>query len=204
MSSGSDRGFVAPVERIDHDTDTDTDIDTDINSDTDHETASENGPRFRLNFDPDERAFLVRLLAELKELLTSEETEATAPLLHRLFPPAFHDDPDKEAEYQRLMREELVASRVAAIDSVSTLLSPAGAEDDGVGTDATQNATLSEGDTMAFMQSLNAIRLVLGTMLDITDDESSDAAETGDSYEFGLYDHLGWILEFTVRALSGA
>jgi len=200
MSGGGGRKFIAPVERIDLDDGAAADDPTLADG-----GAGENGPRFRLNFDPDERAFLVRLLAELKELLTSEETEATAPLLHRLFPPAFQDDPDKEAEYQRLMREELVASRVAAIDSVSALLSP----DDGDsatngGAASAPSATLSEGDTMAFMQSLNAIRLVLGTMLEITDDDSSDAAEVDDSYEFGLYDHLGWILEFTVRALSGA
>jgi len=193
VSSGSDRDFVVPVERVDDD---------DERSAADplgtfSTPGEDNGPRFRLNFDPDERRFLVNLLAELKELLTNDETEATTPLLHRLFPPAFHDDPEKEAEYQRLMREELVASRVAAIETVTTLLSPNG--------DAGKAAsiTLSEADLMAFMQSLNAIRLVLGTMLDITDDDSSDQAEDEDSYEFGLYEHLGWILEFTVRALSG-
>ena len=189
----SERDFVAPVERILDDESTQTDVD--------------GGARFRLNFDPDERDFLVHLLAELKDLLTSDETEQSAPLLHRLFPPAFHDDPEKEAEYQRLMREELVASRVAAIDSVTALLSPAEDDDENGAAESAARApsiTLSAAETMAFMQSLNAIRLVLGTMLNITDDESSDEAEERDSYEFGLYDHLGWILEFTVRALSGA
>jgi hypothetical protein len=193
----SDRGFVAPVERVDDDERTAADpLGTFSHADAD------SGPRFRLNFDPDERGFLVNLLAELKALLTSDETEATAPLLHRLFPPAFHDDPEKEAEYQRLMRVELVASRVAAIDSVTALLSPGDGGTDGAA--LAPSITLSQAETMAFMQSLNAIRLVLGTMLDITDDESSDDAETEDSYEFGLYEHLGWILEFTVRALSGS
>ncbi len=189
----SDRDFVAPVERVDDDERTAADP-----LGTFSPTDADSGPRFRLNFDPDERRFLVNLLAELKGLLTSDETEATAPLLHRLFPPAFHDDPEKEAEYQRLMREELVASRVAAIDSVTALLSP------GDSAALALSITLSQAETMAFMQSLNAIRLVLGTMLDITDDDSSDEAETEDSYEFGLYEHLGWILEFTVRALSGS
>ena len=192
MSGGSDRDFVAPIERLDDDERAAADpLGTFSTAD------GEAGPRFRLNFDPEERAFLVNLLAELKALLTNEETEASAPLLHRLFPPAFHDDPEKEAEYQRLMREELVASRVAAIDSVTALLSPT---DDAA---LAPSITLGEAELMAFMQSLNAIRLVLGTMLDITDDDSSDEAETEDSYEFGLYEHLGWILEFTVRALSG-
>ena len=149
---------------------------------------------FRLNFKSHERELIVRLLDELKDLLDSEASEATAPLLHRLFPPAFHDDPEKEAEYQRLMREELVKSRLAAIAGVTTMLTP---DDDG------RLDTLSESETMAFMQSVNAIRLVLGTMLDITDDESAEDADLDDSPEHNLYSYLGWILEWTVRALSG-
>ena len=89
------------------------------------------------------------------------------------------------------MREELVASRVAAVDSVSLLLMEEG-------------RTLGEGETMAFMQSVNAIRLVLGTMLDITDDESAEEADINDSPEYSLYGYLGWVLEWTVTALSGS
>jgi hypothetical protein len=175
----SDRNFAAPVERVD-------------NSVVDPLGAfdSGQGPRFRLNFEIEERELLVRMLGEMKDLLTSEPNEQTAPLLHRWFHPAFHDDAEKEAEYQRLMREELVASRVAAVDSVTLLL-------------AEPDRTLGEGETMAFMQSINAIRLVLGTMLDITDDESAEAADMNDSPEYSLYGYLGWVLEWTVRALSG-
>lgn len=175
----SERDFVPPVDRVD-------------NSDVDPLGAFDNGegPKFQLNFEVEERELLVRLLGEIKELLTSEPDERTAPLLHRLFPPAFHDDAEKEAEYQRLMRDDLVASRVAAVDSVTLILQKDG-------------RTLSEGETMAFMQSLNAIRLVLGTMLDITDDESAEHADMEDSAEHGLYGYLGWILEWTVQALSG-
>ena len=175
----SERDFVAPIERVD-------------NSDVDPLGAFDagEGAQFRLNFDTEERELLVRLLGEMKDLLTSEPNEQTAPLLHRLFPPAFHDDAEKEAEYQRLMREELVASRVAAVDNVSLLLME-------------QGRTLGEGETMAFMQSVNAIRLVLGTMLDITDDDSAEEADMNDSPEYNLYGYLGWVLEWTVRALSG-
>ena len=61
---------------------------------------------------------------------------------------------------------------------------------------------LSEGETIAFLQSTNAIRLVLGTMLGITDDESADAADDRHTPEHQLYDFLSWILEWTVRSLS--
>lgn len=145
---------------------------------------------WEFNLEPEERDLLIRLLGELKSLLTSEENETTKPLLHRLFPPAFLDDEEKEAEYQRLMREELVASRVAAVETVNELLGPDGPE------------FLTENETMAFMQSVNAVRLVLGTMLDITDDEAADVADMDDSPEHHLYSYLGWILEWTVRSLA--
>lgn len=153
--------------------------------------ASDGG--WRLNFETEERDLLIRLLGELKGLLTSEEDERTTPLLHRLFPPAFHDDEEKEAEYQRLMRDELVASRLAAVDGVTRILGADGPD------------LLTENETMAFMQSVNAVRLVLGTLLDITDEDAADAADEADmdeSPEHSLYSYLGWILEWTVRSLT--
>jgi hypothetical protein len=154
---------------------------------------------WHLNFEREELVLLIRLLGELKTLLTSEENETTKPLLHRLFPPAFLDDEDKEAEYQRLMREELVASRVAAVDNVTKILEPRRGKR---GKSDAKPAALTENETMAFMQSVNAVRLVLGTMLDITDDESADVADMDDSPEHHLYSYLGWVLEWTVRSLT--
>jgi len=145
--------------------------------------------RWRITLDDEERNLLIRLMGELEALLTGPEDNE---LLRRLFPRAYLDDEEKEAEYQRLMREELVASRLAAIESVRTTLDPARSE------------LLSESDTVAFMQSTNAIRLVLGTMLGITDDESADQADASDTPEHHLYDFLSWILEWTVRSLSTA
>ena len=52
------------------------------------------------------------------------------------------------------------------------------------------------------MQSINAIRLVLGSLLGIDDDESADDADDETSPEHQLYDFLSWLLEWTVRALS--
>jgi len=129
-------------------------------------------------------------MGELRALLTGPDDNE---LLRRLFPVAYPEDEEKEAEYQRLMREELVASRLAAIESVSRTIDPAGDR---------ARQLLDEGETIAFMQSINAIRLVLGSMLGITDDESADDADSADSPEHNLYDFLSWLLEWTVRSLS--
>jgi hypothetical protein len=141
---------------------------------------------WRIGFDAEERSLLIRLMDELGELLDDGDND----LVRRLFPTAYPEDEEKEAEYQRLMREELVTSRMSAIETVKDVLDP----------DRTD--LLDEGQTIAFMQSVNAVRLVLGTMLGITDDESADEAEDNDTPEHHLYDFLSWILEWTVQSLS--
>ena len=142
---------------------------------------------WEITLDEEERNLLIRLMGELGALMTGPEDNE---LLLRLFPVAYPDDDEKEAEYQRLMREELVTSRLSAIESVTDALDPERTE------------LMNEGETIAFLQSINAIRLVLGTMLDITDDETADDADVGTTPEHQLYDFLSWLLEWTVRSLS--
>ncbi len=142
---------------------------------------------WRIGLDAEERALLVRLMGELRALLTGPDDNE---LILRLFPTAYPEDEEKEAEYQRLMREELVTSRLSAIESVVAVL------------EADPGELLDEGQTVAFMQSINAVRMVLGTMLGIADDESADEADAADSPEHHLYDFLSWLLEWTVRSLS--
>lgn len=141
------------------------------------------GGGWKLHLDDEERALIVRLMGELRELLTSDsETD----LLDPLFPTVYRDDAGKEAEYQRLMRDELVSSRLAAIDTVCDALAPGGPE------------LIDEDATLSFMQAVNAVRLVLGSLLQI----DSDDDELDDTPEHHLYTYLSWILEWTVRALA--
>jgi hypothetical protein len=90
------------------------------------------------------------------------------------------------------MREELVASRLAAIGAVDEVLAG--------------DRPLDDGEITAFMQSVNAVRLVLGTMLGVTDDPDIASEGLGgdaaDSAEYHLYGYLSWLLEWTVRAQS--
>ncbi len=144
---------------------------------------------FVLRLSDDEVTILRRLLGELGDLLRGEGDPALAA---RLFPPAHPDDPELEEEYQRLMRSELVESRLEALRSVDEVL--------------TSGERLDEPQLTAFMQSINSIRLVLGTMLDISDDPERPEIEPAleASPEHQLYTYLSWLLEWTVTALSGA
>ena len=143
-----------------------------------------------LNIGDDERAVIGQMLTELRAILTSDSDEAS-PLLQRLFPTAYPDDEEKEAEYQRLMRDELVTSRVFQIDAVADYLS----DDD---------ATLDEGQVIALMQSVNAVRVVLGTMLDVGEDDEIGTGQVGDDFdaERQLYGFLSWMLDWIVRSLQ--
>lgn len=149
--------------------------------------------RFALLLTDDETAMLCKLLGELSDMLTIEEpTGEVSSLLSRLFPVAHPDDPDAEAEYQRWMRSELIESKLAAFKIVT------GALDD--------DTPLDEGGMVAFMQSINSIRLVLGSMLQVSDEPDAPEVMPGfeNSKEYHLYGYLSWLLEWSVQALSGA
>jgi hypothetical protein len=148
---------------------------------------------FSIAIDDGEAALIRRLVDELRSLLTDESSGSGADaLLVRLFPVAYPDDDELEHEYQRLMREELVASKLAALDVVDRAI--------------TERTPLDDAGMTAFMQSINSVRLILGTMLDVSDDPEAEEVTAGleNSPEYALYGYLSWLLEHCVRALSGA
>lgn len=148
---------------------------------------------FVINLEREERELVTRLIGELRDLLLTNDP-AAEPLLRRLFPPAYHrlGDAQADAEYQRLMREELVASRLTSIDEASRLLN--------------SDTPLDDAAMQGLLQSLNAVRLVLGTMLDVGEthdpgDVSEDDPMIGEHH---LYQFLSFLLESAVQALSGS
>jgi len=56
----------------------------------------------------------------------------------------------------------------------------------------------------AWLSLCNALRLVLGTRLDITEETTEAALQAGDerSSAFALYGYLTWLVDAIVRALS--
>jgi hypothetical protein len=144
---------------------------------------------FVFNIGNDERQLVARLLTELSQLLMGESGD---PRLIRIFPPAYHlaDDAEADAEYQRLMREDLVASRLAGITTVNAALQEPG--------------PVGEETMIAFIQAINGLRLVLGTMLDVVEDHDPDEVDDDDPLvgEHHLYNFLSWLLDWAVRALG--
>lgn len=147
---------------------------------------------FRINLDRDEVELVLRLLGEVRAIITDDDPQY-AHLVKRLFPPAYHlsNDGDAEAEYQRLMRDDLVASRLGAITSVEQSLTAA--------------TPLDEAAMHLFVQALNSVRLVLGTLIDVSEETDFESLRPDDPLvaEHHLYHYLSYVLDVAIDALTG-
>jgi hypothetical protein len=129
-----------------------------------------------------EREVLAVYLDQLRDLLMSDD-----PLLRRLFPTAYPDDPERDREYQKLMRGDLLEAHFTAIETMEATL---------------QAEVIDEVQLTRWMQAINALRLVIGTRLDVSEDVPG---VDPDHPEFGLYvlyENLAWLLNYVVAALS--
>ena len=141
------------------------------------------GPgRFELHLPQEERTLLRNLLPNLRELV-----EGSDPSTRRLFPTAYHEDPEKDREYQDLMRDDLVASRLSAIELVERTIDAGVIDLEGLD---------------RWMEAINSLRLVIGTRLEVTEELPEIAEDDPDAPAYAVYDYLGWMLELAVEAMS--
>jgi hypothetical protein len=143
---------------------------------------------YSLNIDASDRTTLNALLDQLRDVLMHD---SSSDIARRLFPAAYHQDEKHEQEYQRLMRDELLSSRLASLSLTSTLLERETTGD---------NVVLTADELDALMRSINSLRLVLGTLLDVGEDEfEADLDEDDPGYgQYQLYSYLGWLLDWVV------
>jgi hypothetical protein len=143
------------------------------------------GGRFRLRLTDEEREVLRALPGQLREILHTDD-----PSLRRLHPPAYQDDPERDAEYRRLVRDDLLRQRLQSLEVMEATI------------DA---GTLDEEQLTAWLGAINDVRLVLGTRLDVTEEmyEEGIPPEDPRAATFALYQYLGWLEEQVVAALAG-
>jgi len=152
----------------------------------------------RLTIDAHSRKVVTHLLGELREEIVRARESAprdVAEHLRRLFPTAYHDDAKLNDEYRRLTHHDLADAHLSAIDEAVRLLSP--------------DCIFGEGDIDKFVRAINAMRLVIGTLLDVTEDddtdESDDESRDGSSADVSphreVYDYLGWLLHSSLDQL---
>lgn len=139
---------------------------------------------FSLNLREEERALIAAIVPDLRALLADDPGDE---MLTRLFPTAVPDDPEAEAEYREMVRDELVSKRMARLDTVAELA---------------EATVLDREQLAAWMGAVNDVRLVLGTRLEVTEDDEFEEADEDDpeSVARSAYWYLGWLLEHLVEA----
>ena len=145
---------------------------------------------YSLNIDASDRTTLNALLDQMRDLLMND---SSSDIARRLFPAAYHQDEQHEQEYQRLMRDELLSSRLTSLSLTSSILER----------EATTNSIALTADELdALMRSINSLRLVLGTLLNVDEDEFEARLDEDDpGYgQYQLYSYLGWLLDWIVTA----
>ena len=176
---------------------------------------------YRCNLDTDEMHLIRRLVGEVRELLTI--TPPDDPKMQRLFPPAYDRAEDTEAnsDYRRLMRDELVASRLESLSVIDELFGePDAGDPDSRDADssrarsrkapASSSLSMTEDQLHAIAKSLNSVRLILGTLLGLSDDSDNDDdndnddAPIVDESSMALYHYLSWLLESAIDAMMQA
>jgi hypothetical protein len=165
-----------------------------------------------MKLDETEVRILRHVLKETLELLGPEDAggeddplaaavgigTATKPpedtALARLFPDGYSDDPEASADFRRYTEPGLRdAKREAARIALATLEHPG------------HRRVLTEEEALAWLGTLNDMRLVLGDRLGITEDwdELVESLEQDDPrlMMFWVYDRLTYLQEMLVRAL---
>ena len=137
---------------------------------------------FRLDLPDETRQVILDLAESLEELVALD-----VPDTRRLFPTAYPDDPERDAGYQIFARDQLVEQRIEAAKTIRATL---------------DNKSLTEEEFSTWMRAVNDARLVLGTRLDVSEDDELDLSQPDFELHL-LYHQLGVVLHHMVEAMAG-
>lgn len=131
------------------------------------------------------------LIAELRSLLLRGGDDEVG--LQRLRPPAYEHAPEQEAAWQLIARSNLDDRRLEALATMETSLT---------------SGTATVAELNDWLVSLNAMRLVLGAQLGVTQEEDEDSAlasleaDDDEAQRWQIYQWLGMLLEVVISSLA--
>jgi len=140
--------------------------------------------RYAIHLAAEERELVVSLVQQLRDVLLVSTDE---PTVRRLFPTAYNEDDDRDQEYQQLVRDELLERRLHALETIESTASA----------DEVDESTLT-----GWLTALNDLRLVLGTRLDVSEDDLEVDPSDPDAPAFAVYHYLGMLVSEAVDALE--
>lgn len=128
--------------------------------------------------------------------LPTEPVQApTDPILARLLPDGYSDDPEAAAEFRRYTEYDLRMAKLSAAAIVLDTLESGGA------------VRLDDAQAHEWMRVLNDLRLAIGTRLGVEEDYEAVADTLPDDDPlrglYAVYEWLTWMQDSLVGALSG-
>lgn len=152
------------------------------------------------HFDQSAAAVLQQVMIEVVALL-SEQLDHDDPLVARLFPDVYPDDPEMSEDLRRYTEADLKSAKLDQAGAMLAALPPDGGE-----------VRLDDEQAEAWLRALTDARLALGMQLDIRDDtdlvEEMDEAVLRDPVsvrvaQLSVYAYLSELQESLVEALAG-
>jgi hypothetical protein len=156
------------------------------------------GENLSAEFDRVEAALLSQLAGQVAALLRGAQADDAAPdpVIARLLPDAYTDDPEASAEFRRFTSADLTERKVrnalmivASVESATTASESVEVLLDGVA-------------AQAWLRALTDIRLVLAARLGIEEDDDAIRADEQALILGDVYDWLGWMQESLLSALD--
>jgi Domain of unknown function (DUF2017) len=138
--------------------------------------------RIRPGLEPTERDLLRMLPAQARELVDIEE-----PSAQRLFPVAYPDNDESQAEYRSMMGSQLLEHHRHSLDALVASI-----DDD----------TVDEDQLSVWLGAVEVLRLLLGTQLDVSEDHVTVLPDDPRAEQFTVYQYLSMLQGEIVDALA--
>ena len=138
---------------------------------------------YQVNLTKPEQRVVMDSMDELRVMLADHD-----PATRRLFPTAYVEHPELDAEYQRLVGDDLRQGQLDALDVVERTI---------------DGQVIDRAEAEAWMRAVNGVRLALGTRLDVSEEppEALDADDP-DLHDRIAYEVLNMILGAFIQALA--
>ena len=138
---------------------------------------------YQVNLTKPEQRVVLDSMDELRVMMADHD-----PATRRLFPTAYVEDPQLDAEYQRLVGDDLRQGQLDALDVVERTI---------------DGEVIDRAEADAWMRAINGVRLALGTRLDVSEEppEALDADDP-DLRDRIAYEVLNMLLGAFIHALS--
>jgi hypothetical protein len=140
------------------------------------------GDGYRVNLGRVEQRLVLESLDELRVMLANHD-----PDTRRLFPTAYVDDPELDAEYRRMVGDDLLRGQLEALDLVERTIG---------------GQVVDRSELEGWMRALNGVRLALGTKLDVGEEVTEIDPDDPDAYLMLVYQVLTALLGAIVEVLA--